>query len=182
MELIDFEAWKNITIKYNETSRSLSEAAKHFETLMRLADTQSRMIDWAMFREHLALQSNGLQAPLVPCNNIPVPRNKRFFGREEILQQVGEHLQPAAINQGVLSVALYGLHGLGKSQIALSFAYRKLDEYDAVLWVSGESELAMQQSLSNIALETLQLPDARAGSQQENSILVMHWLRASEYL
>jgi hypothetical protein len=182
MELIDFETWEIIITKYNETSRSLSEAAQHFERLIRLAEIQSRMIDWAMFRDHLALKNNGLQAPLFPCNNIPVPRNKRFFGREEILQQIGEHLQPAAINQGVLSVALYGLHGLGKSQIALHFAYEKLNEFDAVFWVSGESELAMQQSLSDIALKTLRLPDAQAGSQQENSILMIHWLKASEYL
>src|SRR3954451_12937234 len=65
--------------------------------------------------------------------NIPYPRNPFFTGQEAVLTQLANALkagQAAALSQ---PQAISGLGGIGKTQIALEFAYRHRQEYEAVL-------------------------------------------------
>ena len=61
---------------------------------------------------------------LAPHWSVPSPRNPFFTGREEVLEALHAHLsvdQAVALTQ---SSALHGLGGVGKTQIALEYAYR----------------------------------------------------------
>jgi hypothetical protein len=60
-------------------------------------------------------------------SNLPV-RNPRFTGRQELLARLSEELDSGA-------VALCGLGGVGKSQVALEHAHRGLDRYAVRWWV-----------------------------------------------
>src|SRR5262249_49806031 len=74
---------------------------------------------------------------LSPHWSVPLPRNPFFTGREEILEALYTHLhadQMVALSQ---SAALHGLGGIGKTQIALEYAYRHTLEYSAVLWIAA---------------------------------------------
>src|SRR6266513_1142105 len=63
--------------------------------------------------------------------NVPHLRNLYSTGREEILTRLHDNLtQPYAIN---------GLGGIGKTQIAIEYAYRYGHEYKYVLWVQADS-------------------------------------------
>lgn len=65
--------------------------------------------------------------------NVPYPRNPLFTGREELLTQLATALQadqPTAISQ---PEAISGLGGIGKTQLALEYAYRFRQNYQAVL-------------------------------------------------
>ena len=53
------------------------------------------------------------------------------------------------------SSALHGLGGVGKTQIALEYAYRHALEYGAVFWIEAENEETVVSSLLRIAT----LPD-----------------------
>ena len=60
-----------------------------------------------------------LQAPsLEPINMCPIP-TKIFQGREDILQQMQDYFGKIESEQKVF--LLYGLGGIGKTQIALKF-------------------------------------------------------------
>ena len=72
---------------------------------------------------------------------------------------------------------LYGLGGIGKTQIALAYAYQKLDSLDAVFWIAADTEYSIQQSFSRVALDALKLPNAHPQAYQENMILVLDWLQ-----
>jgi tetratricopeptide (TPR) repeat protein len=68
---------------------------------------------------------------------IPYPRNPFFTGREEILSRLHSMLQQqksAALTQ---AAAISGLGGVGKTQIALEYAYRYQDYYKTILWVDA---------------------------------------------
>src|SRR5260221_1352566 len=86
----------------------------------------------------LLLKAGG-QDP-APCVwNIPYSRNPYFTGRETILEQLANELrvlQPLTVSQ---PVAISGLGGIGKTQIALEYAYRFYRKYRAVLWVEASS-------------------------------------------
>ena len=71
------------------------------------------------------------------ASNLP-PRNKYFTGRIEVLDAL---TQGFADGSGiVLTQAISGLGGVGKTQTAIEFAYLHKDEYaDAVWWVKSEN-------------------------------------------
>lgn len=98
---------------------------------------------------------------VVSCHHLPVARNTRFFGWQTILQQIDNYLQPSSNDHGLSLLAVYGLGGVGKTQIALAYAYQKLFELDAVFWIPAETELGMKQAFTNIAIESIKLPNAR---------------------
>jgi hypothetical protein len=86
------------------------------------------------------------------------PRNKHFTGREDILIQVqrtlGQHSQSALVPQ-----ALHGLGGIGKSQLAVEFAYRYQDDYQLVWWIQANDERSIRRSLVSLA-KRLGLPES----------------------
>ncbi len=70
-----------------------------------------------------------------PIWNVPYPRNMLFTGREELLAQLATSLhtgQPTAISQPPKDSqpqAISGLGGIGKTQVALEYAYRYRSEW-----------------------------------------------------
>jgi len=97
-------------------------------------------------------------------HNIPYPRNKNFYGREDILTKIHECLAP--VNQSdedkLSCVTLYGLGGVGKTQIALEYAHRHRDTYSARFWITTDTPENASRSFNEIArkLEIKDLNDA----------------------
>lgn len=156
--------------------RNIYDASKRIEDIVLLTNRQSHMIDLAMFRNVLSLKNDNTESATLPCNTIPVARNMRFFGRRDILQEIENFLCPSDDRSGMLSIAICGLGGVGKSQIALEYACSKQTQLDAVLWIEAETEITLQQGLSYAAVERLKLPGAEPQAHQQNAILVMDWL------
>lgn len=138
-----------------------------------------RMNQLSILQSCLSLGNRQMESVAIPfqCHTLPVAENRQFFGRREILQQLEEHLKPADINSRLSSIALYGLGGIGKTQVALAYAYNRLDDLDAVFWISAESSESIQRGFSHAALDALRLPKANPWTYQENMILVLDWLQ-----
>jgi tetratricopeptide (TPR) repeat protein len=87
----------------------------------------------------------------LPLNNLPFGRNLMFTGREELLKQVHEALKKsgrAALSQ---PPAIHGLGGIGKTQIAIEYAYRHIKDFKFIFWVGSENETAIRSAFSQIA-------------------------------
>ncbi|MFI6459523.1 FxSxx-COOH system tetratricopeptide repeat protein [Streptomyces sp. NPDC050538] len=76
-------------------------------------------------------------------------RNTRFTGREPLLNDTYHLLRDAEPGAGVL--ALYGMPGVGKTQLAAEYVYRFGPEYDVVWWVNAESLAAYRRRLAELA-------------------------------
>ena len=74
-------------------------------------------------------------ATQVPIWNIPYRRNLFFTGRETLLTHVHNHLTSSKAAALTQAQAISGLGGIGKTQIALEYAYRYKQEYQAIFWV-----------------------------------------------
>ena len=76
-------------------------------------------------------------------HNLP-ERNHYFTGREDILNKLSELMKSnktLAINQ-----AIAGLGGMGKTQTAIEFCHRHINDYQYILWVKSENQADFNNS------------------------------------
>ncbi|KAI1345679.1 hypothetical protein F5Y01DRAFT_47282 [Xylaria sp. FL0043] len=86
-----------------------------------------------------------------PVHLIPLVKNKRFVGRENTLLS----LQRMFFTGERQKVAVVGLGGIGKTQVALEFAYwvkEEKPEY-SIFWIPGLSSASFNRAMTEIAKE-----------------------------
>lgn len=108
-----------------------------------------------------------------PLTNLPFERNPYFTGREEILKQLHDAFTKNSATSRMQAIC--GLGGLGKSQIAIEYAYRHRDIYPHVFWVRADSQLALSTVFVEIA-RLLDLPEKDAQSPDDAVRAVNLWL------
>lgn len=84
--------------------------------------------------------------------NFSIPRNNAFCGRERILERMRVHLEPQSrgIDSRLQTCVLYGLGGIGKTQIAVEYCYRHRHDYDCIFWVEASTENNLANSYNSI--------------------------------
>ncbi|KAI0892564.1 hypothetical protein F4806DRAFT_505517 [Annulohypoxylon nitens] len=129
------------------------------------------------------LDTGQRQTPSLPQNSLhmlPFPQNPRFFGRGTQLSQIDKLLE---INHGSLSaqksVALYGIGGVGKTQIALQYAYMNSTSWPIILWVSAVSRVQLAEEFHVIAVKA-GLVTNQWGNVESARKLVLDWLSSLE--
>ncbi|MFI9554346.1 FxSxx-COOH system tetratricopeptide repeat protein [Nonomuraea endophytica] len=75
--------------------------------------------------------------------NMPL-RNAAFTGRDEVLARLREELDRESV------VGLLGMGGVGKTQVAIEYAYRHRGDYDVVWWVPAERPESVSASLEEL--------------------------------
>src|SRR5262245_56548852 len=73
------------------------------------------------------------KVPHVWGKKIP-PRNKNFTGREDLLRELRDGIAGKVTAVVSAPHALHGLGGVGKTQMAVEYAYRFAEHYDLVWW------------------------------------------------
>jgi tetratricopeptide (TPR) repeat protein len=115
------------------------------------------------------------QAPAV--SNLP-PRNLTFTGRDLLLahlrQQLANHSERLLAPVAVVAGALYGLGGVGKTQLALEYAHRYAADYDLIWWIPAENSLTISASLARLASK---LNLALQADQEELALAALDALR-----
>src|SRR5690242_16629737 len=111
-----------------------------------------------------------------PLWNVPYQRNKFFTERDDALRSLYQELQvrdAVALSQ---PQAITGLGGIGKTQMALEYAYRYGSTYAAVLWVRADSSVGLVSSFRELA-HVLNLPERNEQDQFLVIDAVQRWLR-----
>jgi hypothetical protein len=102
-----------------------------------------------------------------------------FKGREANLDELTESLGPVPDGTATPVVArvLYGLGGVGKTRLALEYAWRRADEYTALLFVSADSPEALQRNLAALCGRAiLNLPEQGETDEGKQRDAVVRWL------
>ncbi|GAA1275372.1 FxSxx-COOH system tetratricopeptide repeat protein [Saccharothrix xinjiangensis] len=74
------------------------------------------------------------------------PRNPNFTGRADLLQELERRLVRGS-TAAVLPEALHGMGGVGKSQLAIEYAYRNRTKFDVIWWIPAERAVKIVDSL-----------------------------------
>jgi tetratricopeptide (TPR) repeat protein len=109
------------------------------------------------------------------------PRNRNFTGRDEALDQIASSLVTTEVTAvaPAAPTALHGLGGVGKTQIAIEFAWRYASDYDLVWWISADQPVLVRSSLAALAPH-LGLPPATALGIEDAAAAVLNALRRGQ--
>ena len=93
--------------------------------------------------------------------NVPYHRNPYFTGRDDLLDRLEQQLAPATQNAPIATRsaaltqphAIKGLGGIGKTQVAVEYAYRACEQgrYTHTFWINSANEEALIASFTALA-------------------------------
>ena len=116
----------------------------------------------------------GLVQTIFPSQtNLPLNRNVYFYGRKKTIIKLRNEI----IKKG--KVALTGIPGVGKTQIAIEYAYRFGSTYRSILWSRAENNETMVSSFIQIA-EILNLPEKNEQKKDHIISAVLNWLSKND--
>ena len=110
---------------------------------------------------------------------IPLPRNEHFVGRTDILRLLNQKLFSS---YGRRRVCLYGLGGVGKTQVALRIALEAKDNLGyTVIWLQASNNASFQQACTEVVncfgISTAGQGDPKTALQEYlNSYRTERWL------
>jgi nuclear transport factor 2 (NTF2) superfamily protein len=109
-----------------------------------------------------------------PLRSIPYGQNPFFTGREDILTCLYTAFRAGKTNNPTQPQAISGLGGIGKTQIAVEYAYRYQDDYETIVWLKAESPETLILDLLTVA-HLLNLPETE---EQEHLVeAVKRWFQ-----
>ncbi|MEA2045648.1 MAG: FxSxx-COOH system tetratricopeptide repeat protein, partial [Euryarchaeota archaeon] len=112
-------------------------------------------------------------------SNITHPHNPNFTGRVDLLDGLHAALssgQYAAVTQ---TQAIIGLGGVGKTQLALEYTYRHMDDYETVWWVRSDEPATQAADYANLAAK-LDLPGNMSPDLNVVIEVVKTWLEQND--
>ena len=109
----------------------------------------------------------------VPYWNAPFRRNPFFTGREDMLEDLHESFRTPKTAGWPKIYSINGLAGIGKTQVAIEYAYRYAHEYHSVLWASAESREVL---ISDFAAIAALLHLEKEKEDQDSVPAVKRWL------
>ena len=107
--------------------------------------------------------------------NVPYERNPQYTDQRDLVQRLHERLTSGETGAHCQSIS--GLGGIGKTQLALEYAYRYRSHYAAVLWISAGTQAQMLRDLSQVADLVRVTRTKKRGPQQHPVDEVVLWLQ-----
>ncbi len=132
------------------------------------------------------LSASGLLPPVTQVDGaglVGLPRRPAqvFVGRDDALMAVGRTLKHG--QAGVITQAVVGLGGVGKSELALHYAHARRGDYDLVWWLLAETSEDIQAGLAGLG-RALAAPVSSAAAAQapapEAAAWALAWLAAHD--
>ena len=112
--------------------------------------------------------------PLYTCglglniNDAPKLDESFFVGRRDDLLFLKDALLPRSSTDHDQRIAIIsGLGGMGKTQLAITFAQQNKSEYTTIVWLDANSETTLRQSIARFAVRLRPKSAESQGSAQE---------------
>ena len=156
--------------RYEETLSELHAIHADTEEIKTDVKELIKKVDQAIIRDHR--QADGSLIPNLPYSTI----GNLFKGRDDILGQLKDNLddnKPTAITQ-----TIHGLGGIGKTRLAVEFAWWAIAEkkYKAVFFVKSETTELLHASLASLSAKDMLGLTEQGVDQQTAEIAVFQWL------
>ncbi|HEY4564983.1 MAG TPA: restriction endonuclease, partial [Thermoanaerobaculia bacterium] len=173
-----FVVARTVSADTRDTIRKIwgDEATCHFWSGNELDERVKRHPD--VLEEFFQLPPVRTQAALP--RNLPFSSlGPLFQGREEMITILREKLTqaPAGRATAIAGKAVHGLGGVGKTRLAVEYAWRYAAEYTALLFVGAGSPADLRRNLAALCdRSVLDLPEQEAPEEEVREVAVLRWL------
>jgi len=121
---------------------------------------------------HSELKTLYSSPPVGRITNVPYLRNPNFIGRERLLEDLHNSLTSG---KHFVIVAVIGLGGVGKTQLALEYSYRHMEDYKVIWWVQSGDRTILAANYASLS-SSLNLPEKDDPEQEVIIKAVRNWL------
>lgn len=173
------DAWEDFR---NDFSRTISRIRRLSSTVEMEVESVRMRDERSKYNEVLSLMETMKETKirndeLIQYHNLPSVLSPRFWGREEALKAIHKVLEQDEKHRFLKTFALYGMGGVGKTQIALQYANRNREYYKAIMWIATDNVISMGQSFMEIAkLLGLVQSDQEMQDTVAATLKVKNWL------
>jgi hypothetical protein len=92
-----------------------------------------------------------MTAPSSPLWMVPRRRDPHFVGRQEELAALAAALAATGSSALTQPATVHGLGGIGKTLLAVEFAYRHAADYANLLWLAAEDPTVLAAAFADLA-------------------------------
>jgi tetratricopeptide (TPR) repeat protein/transcriptional regulator with XRE-family HTH domain len=164
---------KNIGV--NRDSISSWERGEYFPETPTMLHELARVLQASDDEKRLLFEALYGTASMLPLHNLP-EHNPYFTGREQVLHNLHTQLTAKTSVALVQTQAISGLGGIGKTQVALEYAYRFRKHYQDILWAQAETRETLISSYITFA-KYLRLRECEEQEYQKVITAVKRWFR-----
>ncbi|KAI1483709.1 hypothetical protein F4774DRAFT_425415 [Daldinia eschscholtzii] len=171
--------WEEIMSRFKDVLSLVEEATGNFSRILARNAKEFRIEEFERLQALLQPETvTPTDSQLVfPCHMLPSHQNHRFFSRSKELDMINESLQPKASQKIMTSVAVHGLGGVGKTQIALTYAYQHRQDYDAIFWFHAQTITGLEQCVN----EATKLLGIKESNPDAHNLVIFHdWLQSTD--
>jgi tetratricopeptide (TPR) repeat protein len=108
---------------------------------------------------------------------VPYDRNPYFLGRDDLLRELRQKLQETNPRKYNHRIAVYGMGGVGKTQLTIEYVHRHEKDYDNIYWISAFDQAALLSGFQEIGSRTGCLSMGTSLKSIEAARNVLSWLR-----
>ena len=159
-----------VDLDEDKASKTLLVGIQHERTKPRIAPGYPPTV------LNLRVKRPHFPGPSMSIQYIPYQRNKYFTGRRDFLENLRNSFKRLKVRSLKQPLAISGLIGIGKTQIALEYAYRYQSDYRFILWVRATSQETLYIDLLNIA-KLLNLSEKDVKDREIVVDAVKRWLK-----
>ncbi|KAK4207970.1 hypothetical protein QBC37DRAFT_454147, partial [Rhypophila decipiens] len=114
-------------------------------------------------------QAAATEASTRTYHSMPVHFSRHFHGREGYFTMISNTFATSPARPALVS--LYGLPGIGKTQLAMRYCKSRLSDYNIIIWTETDTAMKIQESLSQHAVN-LKLQGAELRGDNESWLLI----------
>ena len=115
----------------------------------------------------------------------PFSPEPEFVGRDDVFQAIDDCFFPGrdSNNQDLSCCTISGLGGMGKTQTAIEYAWRRRDQFDAIFVVQADGATKLSESFARIAAALgLMEPIGKDGRASDEANLIVSRSKAMKWL
>lgn len=134
-----------------------------------------------VYNYRIMREPNDEVKPLGLClSTAPKIERDHFVGRATEIEKMTDILKPGGDSFEQQKLVIGGLGGIGKTQLAIAYAYQYRLSYDSVIWLNMISELTLRASFRSLAQKLLKAQDLEKLTNEQILDQSLEWLLNSK--
>ncbi|KAM0186994.1 hypothetical protein ACHAPI_011422 [Fusarium lateritium] len=165
-----------------EASALIQKVKKEIEHLKGLLTTYSILIQAKQTTHETTLPDTSIRDLQLAAPTYKMPMKQEYFlARDEEIKSMQTFVSRIEHPRRLSIFVIHGIGGVGKSRLALEFAWKCRDDrkFESIFWVEGETDQSMSNSFREIAADLELVKPGQLDDHNTIVFRVQQWLKTT---